>query len=267
MNSHGNGFGKRPPIRNNMPPRTTTDPAVPATPAASGFFKIITSRGVLQIGGILIGVVITLAGVTEYARSMKSAGKALDRSWADNTGYPTLDQSPSAQPNAPSTHGELRAACLATAKKASLSRTMTADLDHFANIRVGEAQIEQHAALIGCLIASHPDRFCQAEHRAHLVDSVNNYFRLRMRVREEWIMARGPFSAPAVGLVARPGRDGVSTQFPSERTDPRIVDGLRSLIEQGLLTPADLGAGFFGRMPGDLAEQLKGVERKKAACG
>ena len=264
MTSNSNGFGRRPPIRDILPQRTATGPAAPA---AGGLIKILTSRGVLQIGGILIGVVIALAGVMEYVRGMKSAGKALDRSWADNAGYPALDQRPSARPNAPSTHSELHTACLATAKKASLSRAMSADLDYFVNIRVGEEQLEQHAALIDCLIASQPDRLCQAEHRAHLVDSVNNYFRLRMRVREEWVMARGPFSAPGKGLVARPGQNGISTQYPSERTDPRVVDGLRSLIEQGLLTPADLGAELVGRMPGDLSQQLKGVERKKATCG
>jgi hypothetical protein len=267
MSSHGNGFGRRPPIRDNLPPRAATGPAAPAALAATVLIKIITSRGVLQIGGVLIGVAIALASVTEYVRAMKSAGKALDRHWADHAGYPTLDQPPSARPNAPSTYNELRTTCLATAKKANLSRAMRADLDYFVNIRVGEEQLEQHAAFIDCLITSHPGRLCQAEHRAHLADAVSSYFRLRMRVREEWIMARGPFSAPARGLVARPGQNGISTQYPSERTDPRIVDGLRSLIEQGLLTAADLGAGLIGRMPSDLAQQLKSVERKKATCG
>ena len=57
----------------------------------------------------------------------------------------------------------------------------------------------QHAAFIDCLITDSPRRFCQPEHRAHLAGAVRDYFRLRMRVREEWMMARNPFGAPRPG--------------------------------------------------------------------
>ena len=264
MSANGNGFGRRTPMRGNPPPRPAPAPVEPAGP---GLIDLLTSRGMKQIGGILAGVAIVFGVITLYVNGMKSAGRALDRQWAENAGYPTLDQLPPRRENTPSTYNELRTACLATAKKAGLSHAMNDELDYFVNIRVGEQELVQHAAFIDCLITEHPGRLCQAEHRAHLVSAVRDYFRLRMRVREEWMMSRSPFAASSVGLVARPGQHGISTQYPSERTDPRIVRGLRSLIESGHLTTADLGAGFFSRMPGDLNDQLKGVEARKRSCG
>jgi Na+-transporting methylmalonyl-CoA/oxaloacetate decarboxylase gamma subunit len=264
MSPSGNGFGRRTPMRDNPPPRPNPSPVEPTGPS---LVDLLTSRGMKQIGGMLLGVAIVFAVITIYVSGMKSAGRALDKHWAENAGYPTLDQLPPRRENTPSTYNELRTACLATAKKAGLSRATNNELDYFVNIRVGEDKLEQHAAFIDCLITQHPGRLCQTEHRAHLVGAVRDYFHLRTRVREEWMMARSPLSAPGVGLVGMPGRHGISAQYPSERTDPRIVSGLRSLIESGHLTTADLGAGFFSRMPGDLGEQLKGAEAKKRTCG
>jgi hypothetical protein len=139
---------------------------------------------------------------------------------------------------------------------------MRRELDYYVNIWVGEQQLEKHAAaFIDCLMTTQPARFCEAEHRAHLAGAIRDYFRLRMRVREEWMMARhNPFGAAQTGLMPLPGSQGISARFPSERTDPDIIAGLRRLITDGYLTRADLGAGWFSRMPGDLEEQLKGVD-------
>lgn len=260
---NGDGFGRRAPMRND-PPRPTPSPVEPTGPS---LVDLLTSRGMKQIGGIVAGIAIVFGAITLYVNTMKSAGRALDRQWTENAGYPTLDQLPPRRENPPTTYNELRTACLAMSKKASLSRAVNQELDYFVNIRVGENQLEQHAAFIDCLITEHAGRLCQAGHRAHLVSAVRDYFHQRMRVREEWMMARSPFSAPGIGLMPRPGQNGISTRYPSERTDPRIVSGLRSLIESGHLTTADLGAGFFSRMPGDLDEQLKGAEAKTRTCG
>ena len=260
MSATGNGFGRRTPLRDNPVRQPEPGPAEPAETAGPSLIDLLTSRGMKQIGGILAGVVIVFVVITLYVNGMKSAGRALDKQWAENAGYPALDQ----RANAPATDDKLRTACLATAKRAGLNRAMNNELDYFTSIRVGENQLEQHAAFIDCLITEQPRRLCQAEHRAHLAGALRDYFRLRTRVREEWLMARSP---PSMGLVARPGQHGVSAQYPSERTDPRIASGLRSLIESGYLTPADLGAGFLSRMPGNLDEHLKGVEPKKKSCG
>lgn len=263
MSATGNGFGRRTPLRDNSTPRPDPGPAEAAEMAGRGLVDLLTSRGVKQIGGILAGVAIVFAVVTFYVSGMKSAGRALDKQWAENAGYPALDQ----RANAPATDDKLRTTCLARAKQARLNPTMARELDYFTNIRVGENRLEQYVAFIDCLVTEQPRRLCQAEHRAHLVGALRDYFRLRIRVREEWLMARSPRSASSMGLVAQPGQHGVSAQYPSERTDPRIVTGLRSLIERGYLTPADLGAGFLSRMPGNLDEYLKGVEAKKKSCG
>jgi hypothetical protein len=269
MTSQGNGFGRRPSVRDELLRRAGAGPAEPprAGPEANaGLSELLTSRGAKQIGGIALGVAIVFAAVAVYVQGMKSAGRALDRQWAENAGYPTLDQVPPTRANSPSTYNELRTACQERAKRADLPRAMDRDLDMFVNIRVGESQLLRHAAFIDCLITEHFARLCQGEHRQHLAGAVRDYFRLRLRVREEWMMVRTPFGQ-AMGLKQLPGRDGISTRFPSERTDPRIVDGLKSLIADGYMTRADLGGGFFSRMPGDLEEQLKGVERQKRSCG
>ena len=138
-------------------------------------------------------------------------------------------QSARARTDVGATYNELRTTCKARADKVQLSRAMRDELEHFVNIRVGEVHVERHVEFIDCLMTTMPGRFCQAEHRAHLVDAIRTYFRLRMRVREEWAMMRNnPFSASGVGLVRRPGSDGISARYPSERTDPRIVAGLTS---------------------------------------
>jgi hypothetical protein len=271
MPTAGTGFGRRTPARNAPLPHANPGPAQPAgtgpaEPDGPCLVDLLTSRGVKQIGGVLVGVAIVFAVITLYVNGMKSAGRALDRQWAENAGYPTLDQQPT-RANAPATEDKVRNACLARAKGAGLNRAMDRALDYFTNIRVGENQIEQHAAFINCLVTEQPSRLCQAEHSSHLAGALRDYFRLQRRVREEWMMARSPMSATSAGLAPWPGRQGVSTQYPSERTDPRIVNGLKSLIVAGYLTPADLGAGWFSRMPGDLDEQLKGVEAKKRSCG
>ncbi len=265
-------FGRRAPVRGNAAPPASPPEISPGAGSNGGgppdLVQVLNSRGVRQIGGILLGVAIVFGIITFYVSGMKMAGRALDRQWAENAGYPALDNPPASRTDAGSTYNELRTTCKARADKVQLSRAMRDELELFVNIRVGEVHVERHVEFIDCLMTSLPGRFCQAEHRAHLVDAIRTYFRLRMRVREEWAMMRNnPFSASGVGLVRRPGSDGISARYPSERTDPRIIAGLTTLITDGYLTRADLGAGMFSRMPGDLEELLKGVERKNRSCG
>jgi hypothetical protein len=258
MSVQGNGFGNRKPtIRDDM--------AAQATAQGSGGG---ISRGISQIGGVTIGIAIVLAVATFYIVSMKSAGRALSDHWAQNAGYPQIDNPPVKRADQGATYNELRTTCKPRAERVQISQAMRQDLDYYPNIWVGEEQVMQHAAFVDCLITEMPTRLCRPEHRAHLVDAVRTYFRMRVKVREEWAMTRNnPFGAHAVGLVAAPGSTGVSARYPSERTDPRIVAGLRDLIAKGYITPTDLGGGAFSRMPGDLAETLKGVERKQQSCG
>jgi hypothetical protein len=249
MSFEGNGFGRRPNIREELAGR-------------------INTRGTSAIGGVAFGIAIVLAVMTFYVVSMKSAGRALNNSWTQNAGYPALDNPPVQRADAGTPYSELRTACKRRAEKVQLSRATSLELDYHVNIRVGERQLDQHVAFIDCLITETPARFCRPEHRVHLVEAVRSYFRLRMRVREEWAMARNnPFGAHAAGLMPLPGAHGVTTRFPSQQTDARIVTGLAGLIANGYLTPADLGAGLFSRMPGDLGELLKDAARKTNRCG
>ena len=172
--------------------------------------------------------------------------------------------------DASSTYNELRTTCKARADKvAAQPRDDATSSTISSNIRVGEVHVERHADFIDCLMTSLPGRFCQAEHRAHLVDAIRTYFRLRMRVREEWAMTRNnPFSASRRWACADcRARDGITARYPSERTDPRIVAGLTTLIAEGYLTRADLGARHVQPHARRSRRPLKGVERKNRACG
>ena len=272
MTSQDREFGRR-----SAAPRNTVHPMPPAGASqagnsnggdSTGLGSVLNSRGIRQIGGVVIGFAIAFGIVTFYINGMKMAGRALDDRWAENAGYPALDNPPARRTDAGATYNELRTSCKARADKVDLPRAMNLELDYFVNIRVGELNVEQHAEFIDCLMTTLPGRFCRAEHKAHLVDAIRTYFRLRTRVREEWAMMRNnPMGATAMGLMPMPGRDGITARYPSERTDPRIIAGLTTLIADGYLTRADLGAGMFGRIPGDLEDALKGVERKNRSCG
>ena len=81
------------------------------------------------------------------------------------------------------------------------------------------------------------------------------------------MMRNNPFSASGVGLVRRPGSDGISARYPSERD--RSPHHCRSHYSdhRWLLTRADLGAGMFSPHARRCRELLKGVERKNRSCG
>jgi hypothetical protein len=242
-------------------------PAASSQAAPPALMQLLASRGVRQIAGIMLGVAIVFGAITIYVGGMKKAGRALDRQWEENAGYPALDSPPARRAGA-DVSSDVRTTCKARAEQVKLNAATRRDLDYYVNIWVGEEQLLQHAAFITCLSSTQPARLCQPEHRGHLAGAVRDYFRLRMRVREEWTMARtNPFGAAQAGLMPLPGAQGINARFPSERTDPDIIAGLTRLIADGYLARADLGAGMFSRMPGDLETQLTGIERKKRSCG
>jgi hypothetical protein len=103
----------------------------------------------------------------------------------------------------------------------------------------GDDALARHAGYIDCLMSEQPSRLCQREQRAHLVDSIRTYFRLRSS------MANLPSSAP----------------------DPRIVSGLTHLIQDGYLARSALGGFLDMGMPRELRVALKGVKRERKNCG
>jgi hypothetical protein len=263
-------FGRRPPQHDQIRRQANAvSPPPAASSEASGpsWMRFLASPGVRQIAGITLGVAIVFGIVMIYVSGMKMAGRALNRQWEENAGYPALDN-PSARRAGANVSSDVRTTCKARADQVKLNAATRRELDYYVDIWVGEEQLMQHAAFINCLSSTQSFRFCQPEHREHLAGAVRDYFRLRMRVGEEWAMARNnPFGAAQTGLMPLPGAQGINARFPSERTDPDIIAGLTRLIADGYLTRADLGASMFSSMPGDLAKQLTGAERKKRSCG
>jgi hypothetical protein len=270
MSPQDRTFGRRSPPQDQVRrPANAVSPPPAASSQASGrpLMQFLALPGVRQIAGITLGVAIMFGLIMIYVSGMKTAGRALGRQWEENAGYPALD-SPSARRAGAGLASDVRTTCKARAEQVKLNAATRRDLDYYVDIWVGEEQVMQHAAFIACLVSTQPARFCQPEHGGHLAGAMRDYFRLRLRVREEWTMARNnPFGAAQAGLMPLPGAQGINARFPSERTDPDIVAGLTRLITDGYLTRADLGAGMFSRMPGDLETQLTGVERNKRSCG
>jgi hypothetical protein len=243
------------------------DDAAPAEPSPLTFIR---SPLVKKLAGIGVGIALVLAAIALGNDHMKRKGKALADQWAQNVGYPELDSDASRRHrDASSTYPEIRRACRARADTAGLSRSQNMALEAFEGAMVGENELVRHAAFIDCLMSEMPSRLCQSEHKAHLLDAIRAYYRLRTKVREEWALtAAAPFAGMRVALTNLPGGSHVTTILPSKHTDPRIVAGLTRLIEDGYLSQRDFRGAFLdSSIPRELRNAIKSVERKAQRCG
>lgn len=216
-----------------------------------------------QLTGIGIGVLIACAIIAVYIFGMKSAGKSLSKQWEENAGYPAVDASRGKKK--PTTYPEIRVTCKARSDAADLSRSQRHALDMLRNVVVGETELARFAVYLDCLMTQPPARLCQAEHKEHLINTVHDYFKLRVKVKEEWfISTASPLSAART--VGIPNNEGSTSSFPSTYVDPRVIAGLKSLITDGYLSRKDIGGFLDLSMPRELQEPLKGVEAKKKSC-
>jgi len=226
------------------------------------FFK----APLIGLGSIVIGVGVVFLLAAVYVVGMKGFGKALDRHWAENVGYPGVEDAYKRIGRADAALEKIHNGCKSRSDFVRLDKGQRGALEGFDGLYSGEAALATAAFYLSCLTVENPARFCEPAHRAHLIAALKDYYRLMGRVREERVMSTSsPFAMERNALVGVPGREQrATTPPPSAQTDERVVSGLRKLISNGYLSRSDL-APVLGP-PGDLDLALRGAEPRRTGC-
>lgn len=221
-----------------------------------------------QIGGIAVGAAIVVALAGGHSYFMKQAGKALDQKFVAGAAAGNPQGAIGTIAGKDAVLQGIHQTCT---RRAALAEVTSEQLDATPTHSVagGELQLASSGAYVACLAQEQPKRFCDKSQRQHLVQAMREYLKLLRQTREEWQIQTGGPAGRAFGLTNAPASAGqpARVELPSDRLDPQLVKGLRSLVADGLITGGDFG-GFAGiGVPGEVAEALKDVQAKKAACG
>jgi hypothetical protein len=253
--------------------RRGRSPSKPAAPIEAGFMlrgatTIVRSPLGKQLLGVLGGIAILFLLQAAYVASMKGFGRALDRHWAENAGYPGIEDAYRRGSQQDERLEQAHNHCKARSDFVTLDSSQRNALEGFDGLYSGETGLARAAAYLSCLIAYEPPRFCAPAHRAQLAAVLNDYYKLMRQVREErYLAASDPFAVKK-SLLINPPRGGSPPAMvppPSAQSDPRVLDGIRRLVTNGYLARRDL-AGTFGGLPGDLDVALRGVEPLRNGC-
>jgi len=256
-NTHG--FGRRKPVQRD-------DVVANPSPSLANVAAHIRAPSGALFGGLFKGVGFLLLVAAVYVAAMKGFGRALDQHWRTNVGFPDVEAAYQRNGPADATFEAAHNDCKSRSDFAGLDKRSRRAFEGYMDLSAGENQLAKAALYVSCLTAHQPARFCQPAHRSHLSAALQDYYKLMARVREERMMAMsGPFAGEKAMLMGTPGARAAVGPMPSEKTDARIVAGLRDLIEQGYLARRDL-SGMFGSMPGDLETALHGVAPKRQGC-
>jgi hypothetical protein len=273
MSTNGNsGFGRRRPTDAKTPtraannaPRVDGPGAVPGRGGTAAIAAVVNAPLVRQFRGILIGVGIVFFLIAVYVVVMKGFGRALDKAFVENAGYPGLED---AYKRGGSNDAALEAIhndCKSRSDFVRLDDSRTRALDGFMDLYAGVSALNTSAFYLSCLAGHPPERLCKAAHRDHLIAAVKDYYRLMRRVREQRMMSTGgPFAANRMNLMGTSGSDVQAATAMADQTDERVINGLRRLFVDGYLSRRDL-TPVMGP-PGDLEKALRGLEPRKAGC-
>ena len=236
-----------------------------APSSAGNWSGLIHSRLAKQFAGILAGVGILLGLHAIYVVSMKGFGRALDQHWQQNVGYPGLEDAYLRTKTRDAGLEEAHNNCIARAAFVRLGQAEQRALEGFGGLYSGESALAKSALYLSCLMAQKPPRFCQPAHCAHLIAALADYYKLMAKVHEErWLQTTSPFALERAHLI-NPRPSGAASAPPSAQTDPRVIDGLRSLVGAGYLTQRDLSA-LPRAAAAELEGRLRGLEGKRAEC-
>jgi hypothetical protein len=249
-----NGFGRRPPITREILRAIQTGAS-----DRSGFSLPTPVKGLL-IGFGVVGFLLAV-----HVAAMKGFGRALDRHWVENAGYPGVDDAYKRTVAAGSdklldqihNNCKSRSDFVGRHRPRTYAEVMSAD-----EIAMGRA-----VTYLSCLAYERPARFCEARHRTHLFAAIKDYYRLKARVREERaFMNASPFAAERNALVGVPTRKIIPTTSPmAAASDPRIVGALKALVSSGFVSRREL-VSATGGWPNDLDLVLRSVEPKQKGC-
>jgi hypothetical protein len=271
MSGNGNpGFGRRQPAHIKAGPAAASSPPRSGAPDATvgqvGAFEVVGLFGTALGRGFLIvvGIVLFLGAV--HVAAMKGFGKALDRHWQENVGYPAIEDAYNRAPRRDAMLEQVHNDCKSRSDFINLDSSRARALAEFDGLYVGESTLDRAAFYLSCLSGQKPERFCTDLHRAHLVAALKDYYRLMVRVREERMLTlNSPFAAERMALLRPSGsiRTGAAAA-PSTQTDERVIAGLRTLLIEGYLSRRDL-APVLGSS-GDLDRALRAAEPRRAGC-
>ncbi len=167
----------------------------------------------------------------------------------------------------------LHAACRRASNNASIDSRFRGAPD--ASPKAGEAGLLRSAVFIACMMETEAARYCQKEHRADLVSQVREHLDVMRRVKGDWRFQSMPVDFTP-GQTANPVLQAWKIKqtpldvperadYPSGTLDKRIVDGLRRLAEQGLISASDFG--WFGyALPEELKPAFQNLELKDDPC-
>jgi hypothetical protein len=256
MSDNNTGFGRRQAI-----PRESlkTMQAAPAGNGRSGFPVPAPVRGLL-IGFGIVGLLFAV-----HVATMKGFGRALDRHWAENAGYPGVEDAyrRSAGAGSDKLLEQVHNDCKSRSDFVGRNRPNTR-----AEVMSGDDVIlGRSVTYLSCLANEKPARFCEAPHRSHLFAAIKDHYRLKAKMREEHVlMNSGPFAATRNALIGGPTREMFPTTSPmAAESDPRVIGALKPLIVGGYVTRRDL-ISATGGWPNDFDLVLRGVEPKQKGC-
>lgn len=226
--------------------------------------QVSSSSSVRHLRGVLIGVGIAAGLVAGHYFLMKQAGHALASHWDELGDYPRPGGALAKIQNPGEALKIAERICRGRSASTLLPRELKFQLDMAPNVALGEELLLQHAAYIGCLTRERPERFCgKGQDRAHLVASVNDYFKLQKSVREERIFG----SANRLALSYQfSGGPRAATSYPSELTDPSMAASLVGVVQRGYVGKWEFGRYFGLIMPGNLGEVLRDATRQGRGC-
>lgn len=211
--------------------------------------------------GLLGGFAIVGFLLANHVVAMKGVGSALDQHWAQNVGYPEVDDAYKRSGSADKPLERVHNDCKSRSDFVGRNRPKShADL-----MSADATSIGQAVTYLSCLASAEPARFCKAPHRAHLLAAVKDYYRLKSKMREEdWMQNAGPFAASRA--FGKTGRDDGQVNAPlTKEADAAIVHALKALVVGGYIPRRDLVNAPAG-WPNDLDTALRDAEPKRKGC-
>jgi hypothetical protein len=254
-------FGRRPPATREA---LRSDQAAPDSVAADGNGPVDgNSRLRKPLIGLLAGFGIVGFLFATHVAAMKGFGRALDRHWSENVGYPDIEDAFKRTGSADKLLERVHNDCKSRSDFVGRNPPqIPADVMSADDIILGQA-----STYLTCIASEQPARFCQAPHRTHLFAVVKDYFRLKGKVREEQVMANAAPFGITRNMMMGPSRETIpTTSAMMLASDPRVIAALRTLVTGGYVSRRDL-LGSTGGWPSDLDLALRDVEPKRKGCG
>jgi hypothetical protein len=246
------GFGRRRPITRQELQATQQPPA-----GGGAGFVLPASVGLLLGFGI-----VSLLFAVNFA-AMKGFGRALDRHWTENVGYPGVEDAFKRVGSTDKLLEQVHNDCKSRSDFVGRDRPRKRGE---AMMSVDDTFLGRAVVYLSCLAASQPERFCQPPHRKHLFAAVKDYYRLKGKIREEQVFSRqGPFAAQR-DLLMGPTRETLpTTATMALESDPRVIDAFKALVGGGYVTSREL-VNATGGWPSDLDLVLRDVKPTRKGC-